>query len=171
MSLELEKYLVILKDHGADVDITKHVNVLEYNDTAPISTKLTLNAFEGRFITKGDKIQKWDRIYVEITDRKGKVTKTVVHVEIRKKQRKTGKGLELVCWCPHQSSNLLAKRISKPNRRVSGKTVVLDAVAQLNDPINKGSADPTIVITDPFDITEKNGVRLTEGVTNNYPCE
>jgi len=171
--------LVILKDHegdpGADVngdfDISKKCNVIEAADGAPIRATITLDAKGGRFITKTPKIQKWDRIYFKITDRKGDTFESVVHVKTRNKIRETGKGLQLKLFCPHQSSNLMTRTISKPNIRESGFDAMVDALNQINDPKNRGVKDPTIVITTPFDETTKNGIRLNQGVTNNYIFE
>ena len=169
--------LVILKDHsgdsGADVngdfDISDDVKVLEINDTAPISAKIILNAPRGRYITKIPKIKKWDRIYIETTSKNGRQFKTVVHVKIKKKDRKNG--LQLTLWCPHQSSNRMLAKVAKPNRRVSGHEVVVDSVATLNKPENKGTKDPEIVLPVPFDNIKKFGSRLNQSLSNNYILE
>jgi len=174
----LASYLVILKDHegdpGADVngdfDITSRVNVAEVVDGAPIRAMLTLDARAGRFITKTPKIKKWDRIYIEVTDKNSNQFKTVVHVKKIKKFRK-GNGAQLKLVCPHQSSNLLSRTISKPNRRTSGLEAVTDAINQLNDPQNKGTKDPTVVIKTPFEVATKNGIRLDDATSNNYTYE
>jgi len=167
---------VFLKDHegdvGADVngdfELTRHVNVLEVEDGVPISGKITLNAREGRFITKIPKIQRWDRVYVEITDRKGKQFKTVLHVRKRKKIR-TSSGLELRLTCPHQSSNLLTQTVSKPNIRSSGKDAMTDIVNSIRT--NRGAKDPLAEIKIPFDQVLKNGIRLSEALANDYTFE
>ncbi len=122
-------------------------------------------------ITKIPKIQKWDRIYFKITDRNGNIFESVVHVKTRQKMRQIGKGIQLKLFCPHQSSNLMTRTISKPNIRSSGFDAFVDALNQINDPNNRGDKDPTIVITTPFDETTKNGIRLNQGVTNNYIFE
>ena len=167
---------MFLKDHegdaGADVngdfELTRHVNVLEVEDGVPISGKITLNARGGRFITKVPKIQRWDRIYIEITDRKGKQFKTVLHVRKRKKIR-TSSGLELRLICPHQSSNLLTQTVSKPNIRSSGKDAMTDIVNSIRT--NKGAKDPLAEIKIPFDQVLKNGIRLSDALSNDYTFE
>ena len=169
MSVRLWSGLVILKDHGADVDLSKKWTVIEYEDGSPQSVIITLNAARGRFITQGTKIQKWDRLYVEITDQLGNTVKDVFHVNLMRKQRKHGKGLQLILHCPHQSSNLLKQTISKPGRRSSGVDAMNDIVSQLNS--NKGSSDPTVETVSPFNITTKLGNNLDPGTTNDYIFE
>jgi hypothetical protein len=95
----------------------------------------------------------------------------VVHVKTRRKSRKGGKGAQLFLTCPHQSSNLLTKTISKPNIRTSGVNALTDIINQLNDPQNKASKDPTIVIESPFNITTKNGIDLDPGTANDFIFE
>ena len=168
--------LVILKDHegdpgadgNGDFDITSRVTVLEAVDGAPIRAVITLDAREGRYITKTPKIKKWDRIYIEITDKNSIKFKTVVHVKKIKKMRK-GSGALVKLICPHQSSNLLSRTISAPNRRTSGYASIISAVAQLND--DKGTKDPTVIIQTPFSVSTKNGIRLDQGTNNTYTNE
>jgi len=155
-------------DVNGDFELTKHVNVLELEDGVPISAKITLNARGGRFITKVPKIQRWDRVYLEVNDRKIKQFTTVVHVRKRKKKRTTS-GVELELICPHQSSNLLTQTVSKPNRRTSGLTAMIDIMNSLN--ANRGLKDPTVVIKSPFDQVKKNGIRLNEALSNDYTFE
>ncbi len=169
MSDRLWSGLVILKDHGADVDLSKKWSVIEYEDASPQSVVITLNAARGRFITQGTKIQKWDRIYVELTDQAGKKVKDVFWVNTMKRQRKKGKGLQLILHCPHQSSNLMKQTIAKPGRRSSGKDAMNDLINQMN--VNRGSSDPSIETVSPFDITNKLGNNLDEGTTNDYIFE
>lgn len=80
-------------------------------------------------------------------------------------------GAQLKLICPHQSSNLLKRTISKPNRRESGFDSLVDIVNQINDPKNKGAKDPTIVIKTPFENVPKNGIRLSQATSNNYIFE
>ena len=169
MSARLWSGLIILKDHGADVDLSKKWTVIEYEDASPQSVIITLNAARGRFITQGTKIQKWDRLYVELTDQLGNTVNDVFWVTLMKKQRKHGKGLQLILYCTHQSSNLLKQTISKPNRRSSGVDAMNDIISQLN--LNKGTSDPTIETVTPFDIVTKNGNNLDPGTTNDYIFE
>ncbi len=125
----------------------------------------------GRFLTKTPKIQKWDRIFVRITDRNGDIKESVFHVKTIKKKRKKGKGLQLELFCPHQSSNRLTVKVSKPNIRSSGAEALEDALNQVNDPINRGANDPEIIITTPFDKDNKLGNRLDVTIANNYVHE
>lgn len=171
--------LVILKDHAGDpladgfgdVDISKKANVVEYEDAAPLSCKITLNAKQGRFLTRGPIIKTWDRIFVRITTRNGKTKESVFHVKTIKKQRLKGKGLQLILFCPHQSSNRLSVRVSLPNVRTSGFEALNDCINQVNNSINKGSSDPEIIIQSPFEKVPKLGNRLDVTLTNNYPQE
>lgn len=158
---------MILKDHGADIDLTKNVKVLEVSDGAPISATITLNAKDGRYLTKNPIIQKWDRIYIQITDKFGKSFQTVVHVKKIKKNRTLGKGLECILVCPHQSSNLLTVTISKPNLRTSGYAAMNDVLSVMKG----GTKDPVIEIPSTFDIEKKTGNRLSKATSNNYIFE
>ena len=168
MSTRLWQGKIILKDHGSDVDLSKKWIVIEYEDGAPQNVVLTINAKGGRYITQSPKIQKWDRLYVELTDQLGNIVKDVFWVNVIKKIRKKGQGLNLVLYCSHQSSNLYKQTISKPNRRSSGKDAMNDIINQLN--ANRGSSDPTIEIP-TFNIATKVGNNLDPGTTNDYIFE
>ena len=168
MSTRLWQGKIILKDHGSDVDLSKKWIVIEYEDSSPQNVVLTINAKGGRYITETPKIQKWDRLYVELTDQLGNIVKDVFWVNVIKKIRKKGQGLNLVLYCSHQSSNLYKQTISKPNRRSSGKDAMNDIVNQLN--ANRGSSDPAIEVP-TFNIATKVGNNLDPGTTNDYIFE
>lgn len=177
------QYRVILHDHlgdpGADssgrIEITNNIQVLEVFDGAPISATITLNAVGGRYRTYAPIIQKWDRIYIEINDINSNQFRTVVHVQDREPNRQSGSGLQLILTCPHQSSNLMTRTISKPNlarlqRASSGYNALNDAFDQIND--NSGTSDPIIVgIGVPFVISTKIGNDLDQSLSNDYIFE
>ena len=178
MSARLWNALVILKDHsgdsGADVngnfDLSNKYITIEYQDTFPRNTVITLNAKGGRFITQTPKIQKWDRIYLEITDQAGAMQKQVFQIETLEKMRPRGKGLQLKLYCSHQSSNLLTQTISIPNRRSSGREAMQKVCRQMNE--NAGTSDPQINnIDSSFDSTTKRGIFLDEFTSNDYIFE
>lgn len=169
MSARLWETELILKDHGADVDLTKKWIVIEYEDAYPINAVITLNAKGGRFITTGTIIAKWDRLFLKITDQNGTVITTVVHVEKLEVLRPKGKGLQLKLYCPHQSSNLMKQTVSKPNRRTSGAVAMNDIVDQIN--ANRANKDPSIEKVSPFDVTNKWGNRLSTLTSNDYIFE
>ena len=50
--------LVILKDHGADVDLSGKFTTIEFKDTFPQSLRLVLNTRKGRFLTVAPKNKK-----------------------------------------------------------------------------------------------------------------
>ena len=151
------------------VDLTKKWVTIEYEDTYPQSAIITLSAARGRFCTTGSIIQKWDRVFLKITDQNGKTISTVVHVESLKKYRDEGGGLFLRLYCPHQSSNLLKQTISRPNRRTSGNKAMKQIISQINE--NKGSADPSVEILASFDEVNKEGNLLDDTTTNDYIFE
>ena len=158
---------IILKDHGPDVDLTSNYVVIEFEDGAPQSAVITLNAARGRFLTTGTIIEKWDRIWVNVKDQNGVVAiNAVVHVTSMEKMRPKGKGLQLKLNCAHQSSNIIKQTIAKPNRRSSGNEAMVDLVNQIN--ANLATNDPSVEIVTPFDVTNKNGIRLDEGTSNDY---
>ena len=161
---------LVLKDHGADVDLSKKYAVIEFEDAAPQNAIITLNAARGRFITTGTIIEKWDRIWINVQDQNGVTAiNAVVHVKSLQKIRQKGKGLQLKLFCPHQSSNLIKQTISKPNRRDSGFNAMNDLVNQIN--ANRAENDPTIIVTTPFNPTTKNGNRLDTATSNDYIFE
>ncbi len=173
---ELNDVLVILKDHsgdpGADVngdfDLSTKWVVIEYANEFPQHVRIVFNAKYGRFLTRFPKIQKRDRIYVQITKKNGHVTKDVFHVRKRKRKRIPGVGIGLEVFCAHQSENIWKKTISfkKRGKRISGNRALEIIVADLN--ANKGSKDPTIEIPSPFDTVTKTGNRFDKNTTNNY---
>ncbi len=158
---------LVLKDHGADVDLSQKYVVVEFQDTNPQSAVITLNAARGRFVTTGTIIEKWDRIWINVVDQNGIVAiNSVVHVKSMEKMRPKGKGLQLKLFCPHQSSNIIKQTISKPNRRSSGNESMVDVVNQINS--NLGANDPSVTIETPFNVTTKNGSRLSTLTANDY---
>lgn len=180
MSARLWSALVILKDHSGDTnpspdvngnyDLSKNYITIEYQDTFPRNAIITLNAKGGRFITRTPKIQKWDRIYLEITDQAGKIVKQVFQIESMSKMRPRGKGMQLRLWCSHQSSNLLTQTISLPDRRESGAETMRNILRMMNE--NRGTRDPFIEnITLPNDPATKEGIFLDEFTSNDYIFE
>ena len=149
--------LVILKDHGADVDISKKWVTFEYENGFPQSLTITLNSKRGRFLTVAPIIKKWDRIFLRITDVDGNTEEDVFHVRTIKKKQLSGKGLAVTLICPHQSSNLWKRTVSftRTNIKLSNKEALNDAVAILN--ANKGTDDPTVEIPATFDVVTKEG--------------
>lgn len=172
---EINEVLVILKDHSTDAgadangdfDISNKFSVMEYEDAQPQSVKITLNARGGRFLTTAPILRKRDRIYIEITDKNGNVTKDVFHVRNIKRIRGGGKGLSLLVTCPHQSENLWKSTISykKRGKRISGNRALEIIKDDLNN--NKGSKDPYIEIP-AFNVMTKTGNRFDENTSNNY---
>lgn len=163
--------LVILKDHGPDVDLSGKFVVVEYKDAAPQSCRIVLNARAGKFLTVAPIIKKRDRFYVEVTEKNGRVTKDVFHVRKMKKKRIPGVGLALELICPHQSENLWKRTISFKGRgkRISGKQALNLVVADIN--AAKGANDPTIEVVEPFDTVNKFGNRFDPNTSNNYVFE
>lgn len=164
---EINEVLVILKDHGPDIDISNKWSVIEYTNGQPQALKITLNTRAGRFLTKGPIIQKRNRIYVEITEKNGNTTKDVFHVRTIKRNRQNGKAISLTLTCPHQSENLWKKTVSYKRRgkRISGNKAIELFVNDLNQ--NKAADDPTIEIP-TFDPATKTGNRFDVNTSNNY---
>ncbi|MCA9828554.1 MAG: hypothetical protein KC444_09265 [Nitrosopumilus sp.] len=161
---DLYDVLVILKDHGSDVDLSGKWSVIEYDDGFPQSVKITLNARGGRFLTRTPIINKRDRIYVRITDRAGKITEDVFHVRRIQKIKRAGKVLQLKLSCPHQSENLWTRTVSFALKRTSNKEAIVEWVRQLNV---KGSKDPTVEIP-AFDTVKKVGNAFDGFTSNNH---
>lgn len=163
--------MLILKDHGPDVDLSSTWSTIEFEDAVPQSIKITLSASFGEYLTRGAKIQKYDRIYLQITDARGNILKDVFHVRKMKRSRKGGKGKQLILICPHQSEHLWKRNISLLSRRTSGAEVVKQIITQLNDTANKGDNDPDININTTFDEVTKKGIKLDKGTSNTYIFE
>lgn len=160
--------LLILKDHGSDVDISNAWTVIEWEETIPQSIKITLSASFGQFLTKGDKIKKFDRIYIQYTANDGNIEKDVFHVRNLNRKRQSGRGKQLVLTCPHQSENLWKRTTSLVNRRTSGFDVLENIIEQIN--LNKGTSDP-VILSPIFDITTKTGNNLSPETRNDYIFE
>ncbi len=158
--------LVILKDHGADIDISKKWITIEYEDGFPQSLVITLNAKKGRYLTATPVILRWDRIFVRLTDINGEVVEDVFHVSNIAKKQIPHKGLSLVLTCPHQSSNLWKRTVSftKTNIKLSNKEALDEMISIIN--FNKGTSDPTIEIRTPFDDPTKTGNRFDPETAN-----
>ena len=165
------KALLILKDHGADVDLSQAYTSIEYNEGLPQSIKITLSAAFGEFLTRGETIQKYDRIYCRATDARGNIIDDVFHVRKLKRSRKGRKGKQLILICPHQSENFWKRTISLTAKRVSGAEVVRRVLDQLNLSSNKGDDDPSINPVTTFDNATKKGINLDENTSNNYIFE
>jgi len=165
------KVLLILKDHGADVDLSQAYTSIEYNEGLPQSIKITLSAAFGEFLTRGEKIQKYDRIYCRVTDARGNIIDDVFHVRKLKRSRKGGKGKKLILICPHQSENLWKRTITLVAKRVSGFEALIKIVNQLNLVSNKGTDDPFVVVPSGFDPATKTGSDLDQNTSNNYIFE
>ena len=105
---------MILKDHGPDVILSKKYIGLEFEDTFPQTAKITLSAKGGKFTTTGTIIEKWDRIFIKITDQNGDIISTVVHVQSLSIQRGEGGGLILVLYCPRGSSRQVPGDVCRP---------------------------------------------------------
>ncbi len=172
---EINEVLVILKDHSGDAgadpngdfDLSNKWSVIEYENAQPQGVTITFNARAGRFLTVIPIIKKRDRIYVEITEKNGNITKDVFHVRTIKRIRGKGKAISLKVICPHQSENLWKKTVSYKRRgkRISGNKALEIIVNDLN--ANKAAKDPTIEIT-TFDPVTKTGNRLDTNTSNNY---
>jgi len=167
----LTNVLLILKDHGADVDLEDFWVEIEFDDTIQPSMILTLNAKLGKFLTTAPLIQKYDRIYLEITDKNDNVLKEVFHVKEIERLRQPLKGQQLRLICPHQSSNLWKRTISFTLNGISGSQALDEVIRQLNLPENIGNNDPTVFSPSTFDITTKTGNNLSKNTTNFYKFE
>jgi len=168
---EIANVLLILKDHGDDVDLSSAFTVIEIEDTVPQSIKITLSASFGEFLTRGEKFQKYDRIYLQITDARGNIFRDVFHIRKMKRSRKGGKGKKIILTCPHQSEHFWKRNVSLLSRRISGAEAVRQIVTQLNDSVNKGTSDPNVNTDTTFDPVTKKGIALDEGTTNSYIFE
>ncbi len=163
--------LVILKRAGqTDVDLSEAWSTIEYEDGLPQSVKITLNSSFGKFMTVAPIIVKFDKIFVRVTDARGKVIEDVFHVRKIKRPRRPGKNKQLVLFCPHQSENLWKRTVSLVARRTSGADALNQLTAILNRAQNKGTNDPDVEM--PLQNTIlKLGNFLDPNTSNNYIFE
>lgn len=146
-------YLIILKDHGGDVDITKHVQDLEYRETGNeeiSSARMKLNAHFGRFMkattiggVSRPKIEFFDRIFVRFTDDDGTELEDVMEVRIIHPDETQG-GNTLVLELDNQGWHFFNIHNLKQYQRESGFEIIKDNCNVFTDPINRGTKQPTI---------------------------
>ena len=162
---------VVLKRAGqADVDLSEAWSTLEYEDALPQSVKITLNAPFGLFMTKAPIIEKFDKIYVSVTDANDDIIEDVFHVRKIKRGRKIGKNKQLTLFCPHQSENLWKRTISLVARRTSGADALQQTIDILDKSQNRGLEDPRVEIP-AQDTVRKVGNFLDANTSNNYIFE
>ncbi len=149
-------YLVVLKDHGADLDITKHVQDLEYRETGNkniSSARMILNAHFGRFIIDAlviggktfPKINFFDRIFVRFTDDDGKELEDVLEVRIiHPNEKSEGEGTTLTLELDNQGWHFMNIHNLKQYRRLSGFEIIQDVCNFYQDPQNLGTKQPTV---------------------------
>lgn len=163
--------LVILKRAGqADIDLSSAWSTIEYEDGLPQSCKITLNSAFGKFMTAAPIIQKFDKIFVRITDARLNVTEDVFQVRKIRRGRRSGKNKQITLICPHQSDNLWKRTVSLVARRTSGFAALNQLMAQLNLPQNKGTNDPDVEVPTNNTI-RKVGNFLDPDTSNNYIFE
>lgn len=157
--------LLILKDHGEEVDLSNAFTVIEWTETIPQSIIVTLSSANGEFLTQGEEIQLFDRLYIEYEGVDGNIEKDVFHVRNINRKRLSGSGMELVLTCPHQSENLWKRSIELVVRERSNQDTLNQVIEQLN--LNKGSSDPT-VLSPTFNTTTKIGNNLSNDTNNSF---
>lgn len=156
-------------DEFGDIDISNKWIVIEHDEEIPQSLRIELNSKSGRYMTQNPIIKKFDRIYYEYTDKKGRIAKDVFHVRTIKRKRKIGKGKITELFCAHQSENLWKQTISFPGRKFSGDQSLETIVGQLNK--NRGVNDPIAELPSIFNGITKTGSRLSKNSANDYIFE
>lgn len=163
--------LVILKTPGqADIDISGTWSTIEYEDALPQNVKITLNATGGRFLTTAPILQKYQKIFVRVTDARGGVLEDVFHIKKIKRSRSIGKNKQVTILCPHQSDTLWSRTVSLVGKRTSGFDAVNLLMDQINKPQNKGTLDPDVEVP-AQDTVRKVGNFLDPDTSNNYIFE
>ena len=157
--------LLILKDHGDNVDLSNAFTVIEWTETIPQSIIVTLSSANGEFLTQGEEIQQFDRLYMEYEGVNGNIEKDVFHVRNINRKRLSGSGMQLVLTCPHQSENIWKRTIDLVVRERSNQETLNQVILQLN--INKGTDDPT-VLSPTFDPVTKTGNNLSSDTNNSF---
>jgi len=143
--MTLSSHLIILKDHGADIDITKYAvhTQAEFTGTEEVSNAtILLSAKSGRFLTINPKIQHFDRIFLRFTDPNGNIEEGVFEVIKIKPLEKTGRGRQLQLFLTHQSWYVWQDHFIKQFQRSSGFEVVEDICNSYNS--NPGLSQPII---------------------------
>ena len=147
-------YLIVLKDHGADLDISKHVQDLEYRETGNeeiSSARIKFNGHFGRF-TKATtiggvtlpKIEFFDRLYLRFTDPAGKEIEDVMEVRIIHPRETEGSADIIEIELDNQGWHFFNTHNMKQYQRESGFDIIKDNCDVYTDPINRGTKQPTI---------------------------
>lgn len=148
-------YLVVLKDHGADRDITKHVQDLEYRETGNeeiSSARMKLNAHFGRFVVDGlviggttfPRIDFFDRIFIRFTDADGTELEDVMEVRVKNPDEVEGGGNILTLELDNQGWHFFNVHNLKQYERQSGFEVIQDQCNFFTDNDVRGLFQPTI---------------------------
>lgn len=148
-------YLVVLKDHGADLDITKHVQDLEYHETGNeeiSSARMLLNGHFGRFVKDTlviggvtfPKINFFDRIYLSFIDDDGTEVEDVMEVRILHPEETEGKATVLSLELDNQGWSFFQIHNLKQYERQSGFEIIKDNCDVFQSPDVRGTAQPTI---------------------------
>jgi len=175
-------YLVILKDHGADKDITKHVQDLEYRETGNeeiSSARMKLNAHFGRFIVDAtviggvtfDKINFFDRLFIRFTDDDGTELEDVMEVRIIKPKEVDGQGDVLELELDNQGWHFNNIHNLKQYERQSGFEIFKDLCDFYTNPDTIGTAQPTLegqdqVFSFGVDYKSSFGIALSQATNN-----
>jgi len=170
-----EVKVILFKTFANNFDLSNAWSTIEYEDALPQNVKITLNSKFGEFMTVDPIIEKFDRIYVKITDARNNIIEDVFHVRKIQRSRKIGKNKQITLFCPHQSENLWKRTISLVARRTSGADALDQIVPILGeagtDPINnKGTDDPAVEMPTQ-DTVRKVGNFLDRNTSNNYIFE
>jgi len=147
--------IVILKDHGTDVDLKKVLEGIEYEETGnkEISNALIhINAKFGRFFKDSvqvgtrtfPKIEFFDRIYIRFTDPNGNITEDVLEVLKIKPSEIKGMGDVMEIHAEHQGYHLSRMHNLKQYQRESGFDMIEDNGSVYNSTDVRGTNQPTL---------------------------
>lgn len=173
-----DSVLLVLKDHGSDINITSTYMTLHLEDagTEEISNAiLTLSSKRGRFIKNNitlngityPKLLHFDRIFIRLTDRNGNKVNKVMEIMKLKPKRIPGRGLFLDVYLSDQSWYVWQDHFAKQYQRQSGFEVVQDICNSYN--ANRGTDNPEIFSHDTvFSQGTGKGNAMSKATFNDY---
>lgn len=170
--------LLVLKDHGPDLDISNNFITLEYTETGNeeiSSAIIKLNAHFGRFMVDGitvggtsyPKVEFFDRLYLKITDPDGNVVEDVLEVINKFPSEEPGYNNVLEIHASNQGWHFSNQHFAKQYQRQSGFEVVKDICSSYNS--NVGPKDPTIEKHDAdYSTSTRLGNAMSKATRNDW---
>lgn len=142
---------------------------IEFTGTEELSNgTITLSAKGGRFLTTAPILTFFNRVYVKIQDKNGKIIDGVFEILNIKPSLKQGQGTGVELLLSHQGWHFWQSHLSKFYQRQSGFEVVEDGFNNYN--ANVGASDPVIgpSLSEALNPATGIGIGMSEATYNDY---